>query len=193
MIKDFSIPVTVTTDVNGALLAEVEYGAARGKSNAVYVTIGTGVGGGIISNGQLVSGFQHPEIGHMRIPTNGVDGFCPFHGNCLEGLVCGPAIAKRVGKEAHLLSKNDPIWDEIALNLADMCVNLITILSTEIIILGGGVMSVEGLIVRVRDLIKQRLADYLPIDQRVGGLEKLLVLPGLGDKSGLMGAFLLTE
>lgn len=188
-----SVPVSITTDVNGALLAEAAFGAAQGVSNAVYVTVGTGLGGGILVNGDLVSGFMHPEIGHMRIPSNGIVGSCPFHGNCLEGLVCGPAIAKRAGRDAQLIDADDAIWGEVAVNLADMCVNLLTVLSTELIIIGGGVMGVEGLLSKIRKQTEKRLSGYLPIDSRVGSIEKLIVLPSLGDQSGLTGALLLAK
>jgi fructokinase len=188
-----SVPVAITTDVNGALLAEVAFGAAQGFSNAVYVTVGTGLGGGILVNGELVSGFMHPEIGHMRIPSNGVAGSCPFHGSCLEGLVCGPAIAQRAGRDAQLIDADDQLWDEVAVNLADMCINLLTILSTELIIIGGGVMGVDGLLGKIRSETEKRLAGYLPFDSRIGGIEKLIVRPSLGDQSGLTGALLLAS
>ena len=131
LIDMISVPVAVTTDVNGALLAEVKFGAVQGIDNAVYVTVGTGLGGGVLVNGKLATGFMHPEIGHMRVPSNGIKGSCPFHGNCLEGLVCGPAIAQRAGQDAHLIDSSDPIWNDIAINLADMCINLIMTLKTE--------------------------------------------------------------
>lgn len=189
----FKIPVTVTTDVNGSLLAETTLGAAVGVKDAIYVTIGTGIGAGIMVNGTLVSGFLHPEIGHMRIPTNGVTGICPFHGNCLEGLVSGPAIASRAGMQAEDLGSEDELWDEISLNIADMCVNLTTILAPEKIILGGGVMNNPGLLPRVRRITAERLANYLPIDSRVNGFENFIVAPKLGNDCGLIGAFLLAE
>lgn len=189
----FKLPISITTDVNGALLAELAYGAAKGLKNAVYVTVGTGLGGGVLVNGELATGFMHPEIGHMRVPANGVTGYCPFHGNCLEGLVCGPAIAKRAGRDTHLIDPNDKIWNEVALNLADMNVNLLTILSTQRIIMGGGVMNVEGLLSKIRSATEQRLNDYLPIKDRIGGIEKLVMTPALNDQSGLIGAFLLAK
>lgn len=193
LVEALSMPVSITTDVNGALLAEAAHGAAKGVENVVYVTVGTGVGGGILVNGKLVTGFLHPEIGHMRVPVNGVEGSCPFHGSCLEGLVSGPAIAKRAGRDAHLIDPDDPLWSDVAINLADMCVNLLMILSSQLIIIGGGVMQMDGLLIKIRRAVEQRLADYLPINDRVGGVDKLIVVPALSDQSGLVGAFLLAH
>ena len=187
----FAARVAVTTDVNAALLAESRIGAARGVRDAVYVTIGTGVGAGIMVEGRLVAGFMHPETGHMRIPTAGVAGICPFHGNCVEGLVSGPAIAARAGQPAHKLAEDHPVWAEVAVNIADMCINLVSTLMTRRVILGGGVMSKAGLLDEVRRQFMQRMGDYLPIDGRAGGVEQLIVSPGLPGDSGLLGAFML--
>ena len=193
LVDALGLPVSVTTDVNGALLAEAVYGAAQGVSNAVYVTVGTGLGAGALVNGQLVSGFMHPEVGHMRVPSHGVEGSCPFHANCLEGLVCGPAIAKRAGKPAEQLATDDPLWDDIAINLADMCVNLLCVLSTERIILGGGVMQAPGLLAKVRTQTETRLAGYLPVNSELGGFDSLIVAPALAELSGLTGALHLIQ
>lgn len=190
--KQFNVPGVVSTDVNGALLAEVYWGAAKGYSDAVYVTVGTGIGAGIMVNNQLVSGFLHPEIGHMRIPAGGNKGICPFHGNCLEGLVSGPAIAARAGGNAEQLPENDPLWHDVSVNLADMCINLITTLACRKIILGGGVMSKPGLLDKIKRNFNERMADYLPLDDRAQGLDNILVLPKLAD-CGILGGFILAE
>ncbi len=189
----FAIPIHVTTDVNGALLAEHAFGALQGLDDAVYITIGTGVGGGVLTNGRLVNGFLHPELGHMRIPTGGVTGICPFHGNCVEGLVSGPAIAARAEAPAHTLSSDHPIWDEVSRNMADMCVNLITVLATKRIVLGGGVMHSTGLLEKIQVEVEARLAGYLPLNEKVGVLSTMLVPPALGDASGLIGAHLVAQ
>lgn len=189
----YSLPIAISTDVNGALLSEVQWGAGRGHDNVVYITVGTGIGAGIIVNKQLVSGFLHPEIGHMRIPAGDVEGICPFHGNCLEGLVSGPAIAARAGCSAEELSEQDPLWDEIAQNLADMCLNLVTILATQKIILGGGVMYKPGLLNKVKLQFALRMADYLPINERAGGLDELLVRPEIPNDCGILGGFILAD
>ena len=188
----FSVPVAVTTDVNGALLGEVSWGAGQGFQDIVYVTVGTGIGAGIMVNGQLVSGFLHPEVGHMRIPAHGVKGICPFHGDCLEGLISGPAIAARAGNNAEDLRDDDPLWNEVAGNLADMCINLVTILACKRIILGGGVMSKAGLLDKIKLQFGKKMADYLPLDERAGGLDSMLVLPKLKD-CGILGGFILAE
>lgn len=191
--EHYAVPMAVSTDVNGALLSEVRWGAGRGYDNVVYITVGTGIGAGIMVNGQLVSGFLHPEIGHMRIPAGGVEGICPFHGNCLEGLVCGPAIAARAGCSAEALPANDPLWDDIAQNLADMCINLITILATQRIILGGGVMYKEGLLEKIKHQFSVRMADYLPINERAVSLDNVLVRPEIPNDCGVLGGFILAE
>ena len=144
-----------------------------------------------MSNGQLVNGFLHPEVGHMRIPSEGVNGICPFHGDCVEGLVSGPAIAARAGADATQLSDDNPIWGEVAINIADLCQNMLLTVAAKKIILGGGVMGRRGLINRVRTAMDQRLAGYLPLDERVGGLDQIIVSPDLADRSGLVGAFIL--
>lgn len=189
----FDVPVNVTTDVNGSLLGEMAFGAGKGFDNVVYITIGTGVGAGIIVNNELVSGFLHPEMGHMRIPTGGVKGICPFHENCLEGMVSGPAIAARAGMKTEDLPENDPLWDEVALNLADMCVNVVTMLATQRIILGGGVMAKPGLVDKIKAQFEIRMAEYLPINERAGGIDSLIVRPGMLNDCGIAGGFILAD
>ena len=186
-------PVNITTDVNGALLAEQALGAARGATNCIYITIGTGVGAGIMVNGQLVTGFLHPEVGHMRVPTAIDNGSCPFHGNCVEGLVSGPAIARRAGCPAEELSPDSPIWDEVAVNIADMCINLVMTLAPEKIVLGGGVMKHSSLLGKVQHHFRERIGGYLDIQNLAGGTEQLIMPPQCGHDSGLVGALLLAQ
>lgn len=189
----FAIPTAITTDVNAALLAEHRMGAAQGVDNAVYVTVGTGIGAGVMVSGEIVNGFLHPEVGHMRIPTDEVEGVCPFHGDCLEGLASGPAIFARTGQPAQDLPYDHPIWDEVACNLGDMCNNLIMTLATERIVLGGGVMSKAGLLEKIKQQLKRKLNDYLPIDNCTQGLDSLVVSAGLRDGAGLTGALLIAQ
>ncbi len=193
MREQFDIPMAITTDVNAALLAEHRFGAARGVNNAVYVTVGTGVGAGVMVNGQLVNGFLHPEVGHIRIPTGGVKGCCPFHGDCLEGLASGPAIHARAGRAAQDIPIEHPVWNAVASNLGDMCTNLLMILSTQRIILGGGVMSKEGLLDKIKHQLHDKLNDYLPIDECTRGLDSVVVGASLPDGAGLSGALLIAE
>lgn len=191
--EEFSAPTAITTDVNAALLAEHRFGAAQDVRNAVYVTIGTGIGAGIMVNGNFVNGFLHPEIGHMRVPTHGVKGICPFHANCLEGLASGPAILARTGQPAPRLPEDHPVWDAIASNLGDMCNNLLMTLAPERIVLGGGVMSKTGLLEKIKEQLERKLNGYLPLEKSVEGLEGIVVRAELADVSGLVGALLIAQ
>ena len=149
------IPRAIDTDVNAAVLAEAELGAAKGFSDAVYITVGTGVGGGVLSGGKLVHGLLHPEVGHMLLRPRADDpnprGVCPYHDGCLEGLAAGPAIGARVGGDAKSLPDNHPTFVIEADYLAQMCVNLIVTLSPQKIILGGGVMQRTALFPMIQE------------------------------------------
>ena len=191
------IPIGLDTDVNGAALAEARMGAARGLDSCLYVTIGTGVGGGLIIGGSPVHGLTHPELGHMLLapmpddPTP--DGFCPYHKHCLEGLAAGPAIQKRWGAPAQELPPEHPAWALEADYIAQMCHNAIMAFSPEKIILGGGVMQQEFLFPMIRERTMALLGGYLcsPVVER--GIEDYIVAPGLGVNSGVMGAYLLAR
>jgi fructokinase len=185
------------TDVNGALLGELRWGAARGLEDAVYLTVGTGIGGGILSGGRLVHGLLHPEIGHLRIPhdleRDPYPGCCPFHGDCWEGLACGPAIAARWGVPARDLPAGHPAWDLEAHYLALGIANLVVTLSPRRIILGGGVLSHAPLIALVQAGIRSLLADYIRRPELGSGIEAYVVPPSLGKNSGVLGAIALAE
>lgn len=188
--KAFGCPVAIDTDVNGAALAEARWGAGQGKRLSLYLTIGTGVGGGAVVDGRILHGLSHPEMGHMRLPRHpddaGFAGACPFHGACLEGLASGPAILARWGKS---LSECQPGGDEqqmIAWYLAQAVCNFQAILEPDCIIFGGGVMATPGLLSFV-----QSEADILGAGYFVGKASAIVTAPGLGDDAGLMGAFAL--
>ena len=191
------IPIGLDTDVNGAALAEARLGAAKGLDSCLYVTIGTGVGGGLIIGGKPVHGLTHPELGHMLLapepddPTP--DGFCPYHKHCLEGLAAGPAIQKRWGIPAQELPQEHPAWALEVSYIAQMCLNAIMAFSPEKIILGGGVMQQQFLFPLIRAKTLELLGGYLcsPVVER--GLEDYIVPPGLGVNSGVMGAYLLAR
>ena len=191
------MPIGLDTDVNGAALAEARMGAARGLDSCLYVTIGTGVGGGLIIGGSPVHGLTHPELGHMLLapmpddPTP--DGFCPYHKHCLEGLAAGPAIQKRWGAPAQELPPEHPAWALEADYIAQMCHNAIMAFSPEKIILGGGVMQQAFLFPMIRERTMALLGGYLcsPVVER--GMEDYIVAPGLGVNSGVMGAYLLAR
>lgn len=190
-----SVPCTIDTDVNAAALAECRLGAARGCENAVYVTVGTGIGAGICVGGKPVHGLMHPEVGHMLLKPNPRDpmpqGFCPYHESCLEGLASGPAISKRAGRDAGNLPDDDPAFTLEAEYLAQMCVNLIMVLSPEKIVIGGGVLEREFLLDRIRKETVRLLGGYIQAPEITARVDSYIVLPELYPISGLIGAWLL--
>ncbi len=193
----FDIPIGFDTDVNGAALGEHLWGAAQDVDNLVYLTIGTGVGGGVIINGKLVHGMLHPEIGHIRLPRDpAVDAFpgrCPFHGDCLEGLAAGPAIGERWNAPAFELAPSHPAWELEAHYLALACQSLICTLSPERIILGGGVMDQEHLFELVRAKTVELLNGYVQTPQILENIDSYIVPPGLGNKAGVVGCIALGQ
>lgn len=189
------IPAAIDTDVNAAILAEMELGAARGCQNAVYVTIGTGIGGGVYVNGTPVHGLLHPEIGHVLLKPHPDDpipeGVCPYHKSCLEGLAAGPAIGARVGGDAKALPDDHPVFAIEAYYLAQMCVNLILTVSPERIVLGGGVMQRSCLLPMVRQETARLLNGYIQVPAITEHMDQTIVAPELFPVSGLVGSYLL--
>lgn len=183
-------PLAIQTDVNGAALAEARWGAAQGLASHVYITIGTGVGVGTIVGGRPVQGMAHGEAGHMRVARAAGDGFagwCPFHGDCVEGLIAGPALAARFGVKGEALPDEGPEWDLFVHDLAGLLHNLVTAFAPQRIAIGGGVMSArEGLFVPLRERLAASIAGY----GSFAGLdmEALVGPPGLGAMAGPMGA-----
>nr|WP_295238867.1 ROK family protein [uncultured Brevundimonas sp.] len=196
-LRAFDVPIGLATDVGGAALAEGRWGACMGIDDHVYVTVGTGVGMGIVANGRLVHGALHPEAGHMSVRTAATSdtfaGVCPFHGDCLEGLVCGPAIASRLGRPAESADPDDPIWDIVAGHLAQMAANLTYVLSPRRIVIGGGVGGADHLLERVRTALAVRLGGYLPHLVDDDDLRQYLQQPRLGAYSGVLGALILAQ
>ena len=194
--RALGVPALIDTDVNGAALAETRLGAARGLSSCLYVTIGTGIGGGIIIEGEMMHGLVHSELGHMLLKPQPGDpapeGFCPYHKHCLEGLACGPAIQKRWGKLAQELPPEHPAWALEADYLAQMCWNALAVFSPEKIILGGGVMQQPHLLPMIRRRVKAISGDYIR-HALTETFEDYIVAPGLGVNSGVMGAYLLAR
>ncbi|HXJ40510.1 MAG TPA: ROK family protein [Bryobacteraceae bacterium] len=195
--RGLGVPVGFDTDVNAAALAESRWGAAKGTGSCVYLTIGTGIGGGAVLDGQLLHGLVHPEMGHIRIPHDStVDPFagtCPFHGDCLEGLAAGPAIEARWGKPAAALPPNHPAWALEARYLALAVANFVFTLSPERVILGGGVMGQNFLFPMIRQELCAILNSYIQAPQVLHGMDDFVVPPGLGDRSGILGALALAE
>ncbi len=188
------IPCALDTDVNAAALCEARLGAARGAQNCVYVTVGTGIGAGVVCEGKLVHGLMHPEWGHMLLCPRGDDpmpqGICPYHGACLEGLASGPAMEKRWGAPAKELPPDHPAWELEAHYLAQMCVTAVMTVSPEKIVLGGGVMGQKQLFPLIRRETMRLLGGYIACLENADGL---IVPPACYPDSGLIGALLLAE
>ena len=186
------VPVGFDTDVNGAALGEARWGSSANCSTSVYVTIGTGVGGGAVINGMPLHGHGHPEMGHMRLPRysgdEGFPGICLFHGDCCEGLVSGPAILARYGVSLSDLSPEHPAHRMIAWYLAQFAVTLQSVMAPGQIIMGGGVMKTPGLLHRVRGAANTIAGNYFAAPPGA-----IIMPPSLGDNSGLLGAFVLAE
>jgi fructokinase len=190
--KALNIPVAFDHDVMVAGIGEGTWGAAQGLSDFIYLTIGTGIGGGIISRGKPVHGLVHSEIGHMRLPhdlhEDPFTGACPFHGDCFEGLASGPAIEKRWGQPGYTLPRDHPAWDLEAEYIALAVTNLTLNTSPEMIILGGGVMDQPQLLPVIHKRVLELLNGYIRSDKILNHMNEYIVTPGLGNRSGGLGA-----
>jgi fructokinase len=191
------IAVGFDTDVNGAALAERRWGAARGLHSFIYLTVGTGIGGGGLLDGRLMHGLMHPEMGHIRVPhdraADPFGGNCPFHGDCLEGLASGPALRARWGEPAEALPEDHPAWALEAHYLALALTTFVCTLSPQRIILGGGVMSNRRLFPRIRREVTALLNNYIRVPEMVDAIDRFIVEPGLGDRAGALGALALAQ
>lgn len=195
--KALGIPVGFDTDVNGAALGESRWGAGKGLSTLLYLTVGTGIGGGVLAEGKLVHGLVHPEAGHFLLPRRADDPFegtCPYHGTCLEGLAAGPAIEKRWGKKGFELPLDHFAWELEAHYLALALQTFLACVSPQKIILGGGVMDQPQLFPLVREKFLKLNNAYIrhPL-LTPGGIDQFIVPPGLGNKAGILGALALAE
>jgi fructokinase len=189
------VPVGFDTDVNGSLLGEVTYGSAKGLKDVVYITIGTGIGGGILVNGKVLHGVIHSEMGHMLLKPREDDkfeGVCPFHGNCFEGMASGPAIEKRWGRKAEELSDKKEVWELESYYIAQALANLTMILSPRKIILGGGVMKQEQLFPMIREKVVKNLNGYIQ-SNLLEVPEKYIVPAGLKGDQGIIGCLELAK
>lgn len=189
--KALGIPVGFDTDVNGSLMGESTFGCARGLENSVYITIGTGIGAGIMSNGKMLHGMLHPEAGHITLKRHEKDEEfecnCPFHQSCFEGLAAGPALEKRWGKKGVELADRAEVWEMEAYYIAQALVAYIMILSPEKIILGGGVMHQPQLLPLIREEVKKQVNQYIRTTQ-MEHLDDYIVGASLGDDQGILGA-----
>jgi fructokinase len=191
-----SIPVAFDTDVNAAAFGEHHWVAHnRTLDPLLYLTIGTGIGLGAIVNGKPLHGLLHPEAGHMLLPHDRLldpfEGACPFHGDCWEGLAAGPAVEKRWQQRGETLPPDHPAWQLEAHYVALAVVNLIYSFSPQRVVLGGGVMQVPGIIDRVRGEVQRTINNYLQADRITRDIDQLIVPPGLGTRSGVLGALAL--
>ena len=185
------VPIGIDTDVNGAALAEGRWGAAQGMTSFAYVTVGTGIGAGVVVDGKSITSPRHPETGHIsvrRLPGDGHTGSCPYHHDCLEGMAAGPALEARFGNP-DTWAGNAPVLDTATHYIAQGMVALIYVAGPERIVVGGGVSGLPGFHPRLRDDVETLMADYPePPD-----LDLLISPPGLGGLSGLAGGLVLAE
>lgn len=194
--RGVAVPIAFDTDVNAALVGEMRAGAARESTAAIYVTIGTGIGGGAALDGTIVHGQRHPEMGHIRVPRQTGElpdfaGVCPFHGDCWEGLASGPALAARWQLPGPDLADDHPAWDLEARYVAAGLHALACVLSPQVIVVGGGVGLHPVLLQRVRPILRESLAGYLDLSDHDEGLTSYVVPAGLPDLSGVTGAICL--
>ena len=195
LAKLFPVPVGFDTDVNGAALAEGRWGAASHLADYAYVTVGTGVGVGLVVDGRPTYGFSHSELGHIRIARKAGDswpGACVFHGDCVEGLASGVAIASRTGMPAHQVAQDSPVWDLVAHALAQLLHTVMLATAPRRILIGGGVIDAHPeLLHRIRSELVESLNGYLRLEKLTGGIDSYAVSPGLGSRAGPLGALAL--
>ena len=198
MLKSaFDIPMTFDLDVNGSALGEGLWGAAQGLDTFMYITIGTGIGGGVMMNGKLLHGLLHPEMGHIPLPhdreRDPFEGGCPFHGDCFEGLASGPAMEKRWGQKAETLPPDHPAWELEAHYIALALADYIYILSPQRIIIGGGVGGTERLLPVIRKNVQDLLNGYVQSPAITKNIDDYIVPPALGGRAGMLGAIALAQ
>ena len=191
------VPVQFDTDVNAAALGEGRWGAAQGLDHFIYLTVGTGIGGGGLVGGAMMHGLVHPEMGHVRIPhdrtADPYEGHCPFHGDCLEGLACGPAMNARWGRPAEELPDDHPAWALEARYLALALNDFVCTLSPRRIILGGGVMERSSLFAKIHRELQSLLNGYIQAPQITTHIDRYVVPPAFGPRAGLIGAMALAS
>ena len=191
------IPVAFDTDVNAAAIGEGKWGAARGLNCFVYFTIGTGIGAGVVIDGNPVHGLTHPEIGHLRIPRDPArdpfEGSCPFHGDCFEGLAAGPAIAARWKCDPKSLAPDHEAWNLEAEYIALAVMNVVLTVSPQRVILGGGVMEQGQLFPMIRERLKEQLHGYLGVPEVGENVGQFIVPPENKNRAGILGALAMAQ
>lgn len=188
----YQIPFFWTTDVNAAAYGELKKGAAQGKNSCIYLTIGTGIGAGVVIDGQIFQGNSHPEMGHIhvkRLPEDNYAGACPYHKDCLEGLAAGPSLEARTGTKGQELPSDHPIWDMQAYYIAQALMTYTLTLAPDIIVLGGGVMNQDHLLHKIRQQFVEQMAGYMETPE----VNEYIVRWGLPNESGIQGSLLLAQ
>lgn len=188
--KRYAIPFVWTTDVNAAAYGELKHGSAKGKSSCIYLTVGTGIGAGVVLDGAIFQGRAHPEMGHIRVkrhPDDSYEGTCPYHADCLEGLAAGPSLEARTGIKGQELAQDDPVWEIQAYYIAQALMNYTLTLAPEKIILGGGVMNQDHLLHKIRQQFIEQMAGYM----ETPAVNEYIVRWGLPNQSGIIGCLLL--
>lgn len=197
LCDSFDVPVIFDTDVNGAAMGEWRWGKGQGLQTFVYLTVGTGIGGGAYVEGKLLHGLIHPEMGHILVrhdwEKDSFKGICPFHGDCFEGLASGIAIETRWGMRGTSLAPDHAAWDLEAEYIAQAVANYTLTLSPQRIIIGGGVGSVSHLLPRVQKRTRELINGYIQSTVILENIETYIVHPGLGNRSGVLGAIALAE
>lgn len=191
------VNINFDTDVNAAVLGETVFGSSKKLKNILYLTIGTGIGGGAIIDGKLVHGLLHPEMGHIMLNTRDDDnykGICTYHRTCFEGLASGPAIEERWGIKGADIPSNHIAWELEAWYIAQALADFIFVLSPQKIILGGGVMNQERLLPMIRKYTRERIAGYIQKDEILTNkIENYIIGPSLGSNAGICGALVLAK
>lgn len=194
LASHFGVPVHLDTDVNGAALGEGRWGAAQGLRDFAYITVGTGIGVGLVVNNAPVHGLLHPEAGHLLVRRDPVrdpyTGHCPFHGDCLEGLACGPAIAARMGQPAEQLGDDHPVWPLVGDYIGQLCASLLLVTSPRRIILGGGVGQRPGVRQAAEQAMRAYLAGYVDHPAFRAGI---IHPPALENRAGVLGALVIAQ
>lgn len=196
VVRDrLGVPVYIDTDTNAAALGERRWGAGADAPVLCYLTVGTGIGAGVLIDGRPVHGLVHPEVGHLRVPhdlaRDPFPGACPVHGDCWEGLAAGGAIAQRWGARPEDLPADHAAWTLEAEYLALGILSIVSVVSPHRVIAGGGVMAQPGLLAMVRSRLRDLVAGYLDTPLLAGEIDSYLVAPRLGDRAGVLGAIAL--
>lgn len=188
--RKLGVPIGFDTDVNGSVLGEYTWGIGRGLRSCIYITIGTGIGVGVISDQKLLHGMLHPEAGHVlltRHPKDTYKGKCPFHANCFEGLCAGPAVEERWGRKGYELADQAEVWEMEAYYIGQALVDFTMMISPQKIILGGGLMHQTQLLPLIRKEFAKQMNGYLKTKE-MEDLDQYIVVQSLDDKQGIMGA-----